>query len=185
MKIVWGAGEMAQWLRALTALPEVLRSIPSNHMVDSQPSVMGSNGLFWCVWRQQQCTCIHKINKSFKIITTTTIIIIIIIIIILWLRWPQPEGLSHYVREYNPPWQEGRLHRCPQDPEESIKFPGARVTGGCELPKVGAGNYVYEYTIAVFRYTRRGHQIPLQMVVSQHVVAGNWTQDLWKSSRCS
>jgi len=28
-----GAGEMAQWLRALTALPEILSSIPSNHMV--------------------------------------------------------------------------------------------------------------------------------------------------------
>jgi hypothetical protein len=28
-----GAGEMAQWFRALTALPEVLSSIPSNHMV--------------------------------------------------------------------------------------------------------------------------------------------------------
>jgi hypothetical protein len=28
-----GAGEMDQWLRALTALPEVLSSIPSNHMV--------------------------------------------------------------------------------------------------------------------------------------------------------
>jgi hypothetical protein len=28
-----GTGEMAQWLRALTALPEVLNSIPSNHMV--------------------------------------------------------------------------------------------------------------------------------------------------------
>jgi hypothetical protein len=27
------AGEIAQWLRALTALPEVLNSIPSNHMV--------------------------------------------------------------------------------------------------------------------------------------------------------
>jgi hypothetical protein len=27
------SGEMAQWLRALTALPEVLSSIPSNHMV--------------------------------------------------------------------------------------------------------------------------------------------------------
>jgi hypothetical protein len=27
------ATEMAQWLRALTALPEVLSSIPSNHMV--------------------------------------------------------------------------------------------------------------------------------------------------------
>jgi hypothetical protein len=29
---VW-AGKMAQWLRALTALPEVLSSIPSNHMM--------------------------------------------------------------------------------------------------------------------------------------------------------
>jgi hypothetical protein len=27
------AGEMAQWLRALTVLLEVLSSIPSNHMV--------------------------------------------------------------------------------------------------------------------------------------------------------
>jgi hypothetical protein len=32
-KISTGAGEMAQRLRALTALPEVLSSIPSNHMV--------------------------------------------------------------------------------------------------------------------------------------------------------
>ena len=28
-----GAGDMAQWLRALAALPEVLSSIPSNYMV--------------------------------------------------------------------------------------------------------------------------------------------------------
>jgi hypothetical protein len=28
-----GAGEMAQWLRALTALAEVLSSNPNNHMV--------------------------------------------------------------------------------------------------------------------------------------------------------
>jgi hypothetical protein len=28
-----GVGEMAQWLRALTALPEVLSSIPNSHMV--------------------------------------------------------------------------------------------------------------------------------------------------------
>jgi len=31
---------------------------------------------------------------------------------------------------------------------------------------------VYEYTVAVFRHTRRGHQISLQVVVSHHVVAG-------------
>jgi hypothetical protein len=35
--------------------------------------------------------------------------------------------------------------------------------------------YVYESTVAVFRYTRRGHWIPLQMGVSHHVVAGNGT----------
>jgi hypothetical protein len=28
----------------------------------SQPSVMGSDTLFWCVCRQQQCTHIHEIN---------------------------------------------------------------------------------------------------------------------------
>jgi hypothetical protein len=42
--------------------------------------------------------------------------------------------------------------------------------------------YVYDYTVAVFRHTRRGHQIPLHMVVSHHVVTGNSTQDPWKSS---
>jgi hypothetical protein len=29
----------------------------------SQPSVMGSDALFWCVWREQWCTHIYKINK--------------------------------------------------------------------------------------------------------------------------
>jgi hypothetical protein len=33
LKFFLGVGEMAQWLRALTALPEVLSSISSNHMV--------------------------------------------------------------------------------------------------------------------------------------------------------
>jgi hypothetical protein len=33
--------------------------------------------------------------------------------------------------------------------------------------------YICEYTVTVFRHTRRGHQIPLQVVVSHHVVAGN------------
>jgi hypothetical protein len=32
----------------------------------SQPSVMRSSVLFCCVWRQLQCTQIHKINKSLK-----------------------------------------------------------------------------------------------------------------------
>jgi hypothetical protein len=32
---------------------------------------------------------------------------------------------------------------------------------------------LYEYIVTVFRDTRRGHRIPLQMVVSHHMVAGN------------
>jgi hypothetical protein len=31
---------------------------------------------------------------------------------------------------------------------------------------------ICKYTVAVFRHTRRGSQISLQMVVSHHVVAG-------------
>ena len=32
---------------------------------------------------------------------------------------------------------------------------------------------VSEYPVVVFRHTRRGHRIPLQMLVSHHVVARN------------
>jgi hypothetical protein len=32
---------------------------------------------------------------------------------------------------------------------------------------------ICEYTVAVLRHSRGGRQIPLQMVVSHHVVAGN------------
>jgi hypothetical protein len=42
---------------------------------------------------------------------------------------------------------------------------------------------ICKYTVAVFRHSRRGSQISLQMVVSHHVVAGIWTPDLRKSSR--
>jgi hypothetical protein len=31
---------------------------------------------------------------------------------------------------------------------------------------------ISKFTVAVFRHTRRGHPISLQMVVSHHVVAG-------------
>jgi hypothetical protein len=44
---------------------------------------------------------------------------------------------------------------------------------------------ICKYTVAVFRHSRRGSRISLQMVVSYHVVAGIWTQDFWKSSQCS
>jgi hypothetical protein len=43
------AGKIAQWVRALTDFPTVLSLNPSNHMVASQPSIMRSNTLFWCV----------------------------------------------------------------------------------------------------------------------------------------
>jgi hypothetical protein len=56
------AGETAQ-LKALTALPKVLSSIPSNHMM---VAVMGSDDLFWCVRRQLQCNHINKINLKTK-----------------------------------------------------------------------------------------------------------------------
>jgi hypothetical protein len=42
---------------------------------------------------------------------------------------------------------------------------------------------ICKYTVVVFRYTRRGHQISLRVVVSHHVVAGIWTSDLRKSSQ--
>jgi hypothetical protein len=34
-------------------------------------------------------------------------------------------------------------------------------------------SFIYEYTVAVFRHSRRGHRIQLQVVVSHHVVAEN------------
>ena len=56
------AGEMAQRLRALTALPEVLSSIPSNHMV-AHNHLMPSSG----VSEDNYSVFIYiKINKSFK-----------------------------------------------------------------------------------------------------------------------
>jgi hypothetical protein len=43
---IMGAREMAQQLRALTALPKVLSSNPSHHMVAHNSSVMRSDALF-------------------------------------------------------------------------------------------------------------------------------------------
>lgn len=33
--------------------------------------------------------------------------------------------------------------------------------------------YLYEYTVTIFRHTRKRHPVPLQMVLSYNVVAGN------------
>jgi hypothetical protein len=62
IKIPFQAGEMAQRLRALTALPEVLGSIPSNHMpTDCDSSSRGSNTPTQTyMWAKHGCTC----NKS-------------------------------------------------------------------------------------------------------------------------
>jgi hypothetical protein len=50
LKIIYfGAGEMAQWLRKTVCFsnsPEFNSQQPHG---GSQPSVMGSNALFWCV----------------------------------------------------------------------------------------------------------------------------------------
>jgi hypothetical protein len=40
---------------------------------------------------------------------------------------------------------------------------------------------LYECTVAVFRHTRRGHRIPLQMVVSYHVVVGIELRTSWRA----
>ena len=60
---IYGAGEMAQWLRALTALPEVLSSSPSNHIV-AHKNLMRSDALSG-VSEDIDSVHVHKINKSF------------------------------------------------------------------------------------------------------------------------
>jgi len=56
-----GAGEMAQQLRALAALPEVLSSIPSTH---SNP--MESNAFFWSANVHVAKMPIYKNRQTFK-----------------------------------------------------------------------------------------------------------------------
>jgi hypothetical protein len=51
---------MAQWPRALTALPEVMSSIPSNHMVAHRRDVMPSSGSQLYV--QQSTYALNKYN---------------------------------------------------------------------------------------------------------------------------
>jgi hypothetical protein len=52
-------------------------------------------------------------------------------------------------------------------------YPGLALKTFFLLKKKKHIYFMYEYTVAVFTHTRRGHQIPLQMLVSHHVVAGN------------
>jgi hypothetical protein len=60
-------GEMPQHLRELAAYsfrgPEFNSQQPPG---GSQTSVMRYDALFWCFWRQLQCTYMNEINKSWK-----------------------------------------------------------------------------------------------------------------------
>jgi hypothetical protein len=61
--MMW-VGEVVQWLRALAALPEVLSSIPSNHMVAHnhlQRDLMPSSGMQVCMQSTPTFKKIHKI----------------------------------------------------------------------------------------------------------------------------
>jgi hypothetical protein len=59
------AGEMAQWLRALNGCSSRGLEIKSQQLHGgSQPYVMGSDALFWCVWRQLKCTQINRSKKK-------------------------------------------------------------------------------------------------------------------------
>jgi hypothetical protein len=60
----------------------------------------------------------------------------------------------------------------------------ARSVAASSRPKKDLFIIINKYTVAVFRRTRRGHQSSLWVVVSHHVVAEIWTQDLQKSSCC-
>ena len=69
-------------------------------------------------------------------------------------------------------------------------LPCAEVIGTCcytqhFLKDLFIYSCVWVLCLHVWLYARRGHQIPLWMVMSHHVGAGNWTQDPWKSSQCS
>ena len=68
-----------------------------------------------------------------------------------------------------------------ENSKKSVYIPQQMVFHGCfRLTYVF---YVYECSVSM--QARGGNQIPLQMVVSHHVGAGNWTQVLWKNSQCS
>jgi hypothetical protein len=60
------------------------------------------------------------------------------------------------------------LHLDVNHREISTLFPRCLMT----LKKKDLFIIIHKYTVAVFRHTRRGHQISLWIVVSHHVVAG-------------
>jgi hypothetical protein len=150
----------------------------------SQPSVIRSDALFCCVWRQLQYTPIHKIvfKKKKKDFDAS------------WGHAQDSEagGLLSLTDQV---LQQPGLHKETLSPAPPPKKKGLMYFSWKYLKILEHRFfkmifykglfYVYKYTVAVFRHSRRGNRIPLQMVVSHPVVAGNWTQDLWKSTQCS
>jgi hypothetical protein len=83
------AGEMAPWLRALTALPEVLNAIPSNHMVAHNYlkwDLMPSSG----VSGESYSILINKINLTKKKTKTFYLSILLFIHLKSWELNPRP-----------------------------------------------------------------------------------------------
>lgn len=68
----FGVGEMVQRLRALAILPEVLSSIPDNHMVVMKSFIMRSGALFWCVSIPADVILYKEIYIYFKMAYFTT-----------------------------------------------------------------------------------------------------------------
>jgi hypothetical protein len=65
------------------------------------------------------------------------------------------------------------LRNLPASASRVLGLKACATTPGAFLFKMIYLFYLCEYTVAVFRHSRRGHQISLQMVVSHHVVVGN------------
>jgi hypothetical protein len=61
-----GAAEMAQGSKSTDCSSEGPEFKSQQPHGGSQPSVMGSDALFWCVWSQLQSTYLNKLKKKKK-----------------------------------------------------------------------------------------------------------------------
>jgi hypothetical protein len=154
---------MAQQLRALTALLEVMSSNPSNHMVAHNHLYRETKKP---MGREQGLEQEEKVKGEKKMMNHDGEMKV-------KLTFPAPRLVMVFYHSNS----------------KLIKMCVFLVNGCLERAKVERCSslifylfyffriiylfYVYEYTVTVFRHTRRGHQIPLEMVVSHHVVAAN------------
>jgi hypothetical protein len=76
--------------------------------------------------------------------------------------------VSHYVVS----GIEFRTSALSSHPPAPPPAPHTPVGPSCSDPKIYLFIVISKYTVAVFRYTKRGCQISLKMVVSHRVVAG-------------